>query len=316
MNQTWDPWVRRQQGPGVAWAPAGPGTHGSGGSRDRSQPAGACSPDRMQHQAAAAAACGWPAELPLRRLVPAAQAPMPMPTPATSNRRWRGLRSASATTRSCTSLRGSCLRPSRCGGAKRRVRGRGPLCMPSGAVWASMPPPHPNHPRFAPTLTPTPTSPAHAAQSFSPFNVVGWHGNYAPYKYDLRLFCPVNTVAFDHPDPSIFCVLTVPSSTPGEPLPAVASSPVNHLRRNPRPRVAQRQPPALPAPLDTSHCRRAHDSLSAGVGVADFVIFPPRWLVTQHTFRPPYFHRQATSFRDSAACPAPVCRPRHAAVAC
>lgn len=55
-----------------------------------------------------------------------------------------------------------------------------------------------------------------AAQSFSPFNVVAWHGNYVPYKYDLAKFCPVNAVAFDHPDPSIFTVLTCPSAIPGK----------------------------------------------------------------------------------------------------
>lgn len=49
----------------------------------------------------------------------------------------------------------------------------------------------------------------------SPFDVVAWHGNYAPFAYDLSLFCPVNTVLFDHADPSIFTVLTVPSPTPG-----------------------------------------------------------------------------------------------------
>lgn len=76
----------------------------------------------------------------------------------------------------------------------------------------------------------------------SPFNVVGWHGNYYPYKYDLALFCAVNTVTFDHLDPSIFTVLT---------------------------------------------CQ----SLEPGVAVADFVIFPPRWGVANHTFRPPYYHR-------------------------
>ena len=52
-------------------------------------------------------------------------------------------------------------------------------------------------------------------QTFSPFNVVAWHGNYVPFKYDLSKFCPVNSVSFDHPDPSIFTVLTVPSDTPG-----------------------------------------------------------------------------------------------------
>lgn len=49
----------------------------------------------------------------------------------------------------------------------------------------------------------------------SPLDVVAWHGNYAPYKYDLRHFSPVNAVLFDHPDPSIFTVLTAPSETPG-----------------------------------------------------------------------------------------------------
>lgn len=49
----------------------------------------------------------------------------------------------------------------------------------------------------------------------SPLNVVAWHGNYAPYKYDLALFNTVNTVSFDHPDPSIFTVLTSPSPLPG-----------------------------------------------------------------------------------------------------
>lgn len=81
-----------------------------------------------------------------------------------------------------------------------------------------------------------------ASQSFSPFNVVAWHGNYAPYKYPLDKFCPVNSVSFDHPDPSIFTVLTCPGATPGTPT-------------------------------------------------ADFVLFPPRWTVAEHTFRPPYYHR-------------------------
>ncbi|EFJ30466.1 hypothetical protein SELMODRAFT_267178 [Selaginella moellendorffii] len=85
-----------------------------------------------------------------------------------------------------------------------------------------------------------------AKQEHSPFNVVAWHGNYAPYKYDLRKFCPVNTVLFDHADPSINTVLTVPSEKPG-------------------------------------------------VAVVDFVVFPPRWSVAEHTFRPPYFHRNCMS---------------------
>ena len=76
----------------------------------------------------------------------------------------------------------------------------------------------------------------------SPLNVVAWHGNYAPYKYDLAKFMVIGTVSFDHPDPSIFTVLTAPSDT-------------------------------------------------HGVANADFVIFPPRWLVAEDTFRPPWFHR-------------------------
>jgi len=76
----------------------------------------------------------------------------------------------------------------------------------------------------------------------SPLDVVAWHGNYAPYKYDLRLFNAINSVSFDHPDPSIFTVLTSPSEI-------------------------------------------------VGTADVDFVIFPPRWMVAEHTFRPPYFHR-------------------------
>lgn len=77
-------------------------------------------------------------------------------------------------------------------------------------------------------------------------NVVAWHGNYAPYKYDLRKFNTINTVSYDHPDPSIFTVLTSPSHSPG-------------------------------------------------VANIDFVIFPPRWMVAEHTFRPPYYHRNIMS---------------------
>ncbi len=76
----------------------------------------------------------------------------------------------------------------------------------------------------------------------SPLDVVGWHGNYAPYKYDLARFNCINTVSFDHPDPSIYTVLSAPSTVAG-----------------------------------TANC--------------DFVIFPPRWMVAEHTFRPPWFHR-------------------------
>lgn len=80
----------------------------------------------------------------------------------------------------------------------------------------------------------------------SPLDVVAWHGNLAPYKYDLARFNTVNTVSFDHPDPSIFTVLTSPSDTAG-----------------------------------TANC--------------DFVIFPPRWMVAEDTFRPPWFHRNVMS---------------------
>ncbi len=80
----------------------------------------------------------------------------------------------------------------------------------------------------------------------SPLDVVAWHGDLAPYKYDLSLFNTINTVSFDHPDPSIFTVLTSPSDTPG-------------------------------------------------TANADFVIFPPRWMVAEHTFRPPWFHRNVMS---------------------
>lgn len=80
----------------------------------------------------------------------------------------------------------------------------------------------------------------------SPLDVVAWHGNHVPYKYDLARFNSINSVSFDHPDPSIFTVLTSPSDTPG-------------------------------------------------TGNVDFVIFPPRWLVAEHTFRPPWFHRNVMS---------------------
>ena len=80
----------------------------------------------------------------------------------------------------------------------------------------------------------------------SPLDVVGWHGNLAPYKYDLSRFNTIGSISFDHPDPSIFTVLTSPSETPG-----------------------------------TASC--------------DFVIFPPRWLVAERTFRPPWFHRNVMS---------------------
>jgi homogentisate 1,2-dioxygenase len=76
----------------------------------------------------------------------------------------------------------------------------------------------------------------------SPLDIVAWHGNYVPYKYDMARFNCINTVSFDHPDPSIFTVLTAPSGL-------------------------------------------------AGIANVDFVIFPARWIVAEHTFRPPWFHR-------------------------
>jgi homogentisate 1,2-dioxygenase len=83
-----------------------------------------------------------------------------------------------------------------------------------------------------------------AAIDHSPLDVVAWHGNYVPYKYDLAKFNSINTVSFDHPDPSIYTVLTSPSAV-------------------------------------------------TGIANVDFGIFPPRWMVAEHTFRPPWFHRNA-----------------------
>jgi homogentisate 1,2-dioxygenase len=80
----------------------------------------------------------------------------------------------------------------------------------------------------------------------SPLDVVAWHGNHAPCKYDLRRFNTIGSISYDHPDPSIFLVLQSISDTPG---------------------------------VDTT----------------DFVIFPPRWLVMEDTFRPPWFHRNVAS---------------------
>jgi homogentisate 1,2-dioxygenase len=80
----------------------------------------------------------------------------------------------------------------------------------------------------------------------SPLDVVAWVGNSAPYKYDLSRFNVINTVSYDHPDPSIFTVLTSASHTPG-------------------------------------------------VANLDFVIFPPRWMVAENTFRPPWYHRNVMS---------------------
>lgn len=80
----------------------------------------------------------------------------------------------------------------------------------------------------------------------SPLDVVAWHGNYAPCKYDLRKFNTIGSISYDHPDPSIFTVMTSQSNTPG-------------------------------------------------TANLDFVIFPPRWLVMENTFRPPWYHRNIMS---------------------
>jgi homogentisate 1,2-dioxygenase len=82
--------------------------------------------------------------------------------------------------------------------------------------------------------------------SHSPLDVVAWHGNYAPYKYDLRRFSPVGPLLFDHADPSIFTTLTSPSET-------------------------------------------------SGTANVDFVLFPDRWLVSEDTFRPPWYHMNVMS---------------------
>ncbi len=81
---------------------------------------------------------------------------------------------------------------------------------------------------------------------YSPLDVVAWFGNYAPYKYDLHQFIPMFSVLKDHADPSIFTVLTSPSSRPG----------------------------------------------TANI---DFAIFPARWMTAEHSFRPPYYHRNIMS---------------------
>ncbi|KAL1956634.1 hypothetical protein VTO42DRAFT_6981 [Malbranchea cinnamomea] len=85
-----------------------------------------------------------------------------------------------------------------------------------------------------------------AKQDHTPFDVVAWHGTYYPYKYDLGRFNTIGSISYDHPDPSIFTVLTGQSDHPG-------------------------------------------------TAIADFVIFPPRWLVAEGTFRPPWYHRNTMS---------------------
>jgi homogentisate 1,2-dioxygenase len=85
-----------------------------------------------------------------------------------------------------------------------------------------------------------------AKMDHSPLDVVAWHGNNVPYKYDLRRFNTIGSISYDHPDPSIFLVLHSPSDT-------------------------------------------------AGTSNIDFVVFPPRWLAAQNTFRPPWFHRNVAN---------------------
>ncbi|KAF7555059.1 hypothetical protein G7Z17_g2411 [Cylindrodendrum hubeiense] len=85
-----------------------------------------------------------------------------------------------------------------------------------------------------------------STQRHCPFDVVAWHGNYIPYKYDLTKFANVGSISVDHIDPSIFCVLTAKSRDPTAPL-------------------------------------------------ADFLIFSPRWDVSSHTYRPPFYHRNCAS---------------------
>ncbi|PJE94878.1 homogentisate 1,2-dioxygenase [Streptomyces carminius] len=85
-----------------------------------------------------------------------------------------------------------------------------------------------------------------ATWDHSPLDVVAWHGSHVPYVYDLRRFNVIGSISYDHPDPSVFTVLTSPSDTPG-------------------------------------------------LANADFVVFAPRWLVGEDTFRPPYFHRNVMS---------------------
>lgn len=85
-----------------------------------------------------------------------------------------------------------------------------------------------------------------ADMDHSPLDVVAWTGNSAPYRYDLSRFNVIGSVSYDHPDPSIFTVLTSPSET-------------------------------------------------EGVANVDFVIFPPRWMVAEDTFRPPWYHRNVMS---------------------
>jgi len=85
-----------------------------------------------------------------------------------------------------------------------------------------------------------------ASLGHSPLDVVAWTGNSAPYKYDLARFNVMGSVSYDHPDPSIYTVLTSPSDIPG-------------------------------------------------VANIDFVIFPPRWMVAENTFRPPWYHRNVMS---------------------
>ena len=108
-----------------------------------------------------------------------------------------------------------------------------------------------------------------AEQGHSPFDVVAWHGNYVPFKYHLDKFMVVNTVSFDH------CVsVRVPS----------------HRSYEYRSNVFCPQDPSIFTVLTCP-------SGKVGTAAADFVIFPPRWSVQEHTFRPPYYHRKCVECR-------------------
>jgi homogentisate 1,2-dioxygenase len=132
-----------------------------------------------------------------------------------------------------------------------------PLQLPELGVIGANGLAHPRHFKYPKACQPLPQHEAnvyfkqanhwwHTASEITPINTVAWHGNYAPYKYSLLDFNTINTVSFDHPDPSIFTVLT-------------SLSPIK------------------------------------GVANLDFVIFPARWMCAEHTFRPPYFHRNIMS---------------------
>jgi homogentisate 1,2-dioxygenase/fumarylacetoacetase-like protein len=108
----------------------------------------------------------------------------------------------------------------------------------------------------------------------SPLDVVAWHGNYTPYKYDLRTFAPVGAILFDHPDPSIFTVLTAPSGEAGTANVDFVIFPVltmSTLSRRNSPRVLASSNRSRPRPSRRSRSPRAG---SAPLGTAHACIFP------------------------------------------